>query len=44
VHTAQEALSQIAAKKPGSRVQLHLLRGSSELDATLAVTERPRSS
>jgi serine peptidase DegS len=44
VHSAQEALAQIAAKKPGSRVQLHLLRGRTELDANLAVTERPRTS
>jgi len=44
VHSAQETLAQIAAKKPGSRVLLHLLRGRSELDATLAVTERPQTS
>jgi len=43
IKSAQEALAQIAAKKPGSRVQLHLLRGRSELDATLAVTERPQT-
>jgi S1-C subfamily serine protease len=44
VHSAQEALAQIAAKKPGSHVRLHVLRGRSELDTTLAVTERPRAS
>jgi serine protease DegS len=44
VHSAQETLAQIAARKPGSRVQLELLRGSSNIEATLAVTERPRSS
>jgi S1-C subfamily serine protease len=44
VHSAQEALAQIAAKKPGSHVQLHVLRGRSEFDTTLAVTERPRAS
>ncbi|HXR18922.1 MAG TPA: trypsin-like peptidase domain-containing protein [Steroidobacteraceae bacterium] len=44
VHSAQEALAQIAAKKPGSHVQLHLLRGHTELDANLAVTERPQAS
>lgn len=44
VHSAQEALAQIAAKKPGSHVQLHVLRGRSELETTLAVTERPRAS
>ncbi|MGA2562526.1 MAG: trypsin-like peptidase domain-containing protein [Steroidobacteraceae bacterium] len=44
VHNAQETLAQIAARKPGSRVQLELLRGSGNVEATLAVTERPRSS
>lgn len=44
VHNAQETLAQIAARKPGSRVQVELLRGSSNIQATLAVTERPRSS
>ena len=44
VKSAQEALAQIAGKKPGSHVQLHLMRGRSELDATLAVTERPQTS
>jgi len=44
VHNAQDALAQIAAKKPGSRVRLHVLRGRSELDTTVAVTERPRAS
>jgi len=43
VHSAQEALAQIAARKPGSHVRLRLLRGRSELDANLAVTERPRT-
>jgi serine peptidase DegS len=43
VHNAQDALVQIAGKKPGSSVQLHLLRGHGELDLTLAVTERPSS-
>jgi serine protease DegS len=42
VRSAQDALAQIAAKKPGSQVQLHLLRGRSELDSTVAVTERPQ--
>jgi serine protease DegS len=41
VRTAQDTLSQIAAKAPGSTVTLQLLRGSSELTATLHVTERP---
>jgi serine protease DegS len=44
VHNAQETLAQIASRKPGSRVHLELLRGSSNVEATLAVTERPRSS
>jgi S1-C subfamily serine protease len=43
VRSAQDALAKIAAKKPGSHVQLHLLRGRSELDTTVAVTERPQS-
>jgi serine peptidase DegS len=42
VRSAQDTLAQIAAKKPGSHVQLHLLRGRSELDMTVAVTERPQ--
>jgi serine peptidase DegS len=44
VHNAQQTLAQIASRKPGSRVQLELLRGRSNIEATLAVTERPRSS
>jgi serine peptidase DegS len=44
VRNAQEALAQIAAKKPGSRVRLHVLRGRSEFETTVAVTERPRAS
>jgi serine protease DegS len=43
VHNAQDALSQIAARKPGSRVRLDLLRGHGSVEATLQVTERPRS-
>jgi serine peptidase DegS len=41
VRTAQDTLSQIAAKAPGSTVTLQLLRGRSALTATLRVTERP---
>jgi serine protease DegS len=44
VHNAQDALAQIAARKPGSRVRLELLRGPGNVQATLAVTERPRTS
>jgi serine protease DegS len=43
VHNAQDALVQIAGKKPGSSVHLHVLRGRGELDLTLGVTERPSS-
>jgi serine peptidase DegS len=43
VHSAQDTLVQIAGKKPGSSTHLHVLRGHSELDLTLAVTERPSS-
>lgn len=41
VHSAQDTLAQIASRKPGSHVRLHLLRGHSEIDVTLAVTEHP---
>jgi serine protease DegS len=44
VHNAQDALAQIAARKPGSHVHLDVLRGPTTIQATLAVTERPRSS
>lgn len=40
VRSAQDTLSQIAIKKPGSNVKLHLLRGHDELDTTVHVTER----
>jgi S1-C subfamily serine protease len=43
VRSAQDTLAQIAARKPGSRVRLHLLRGRGEIDVTVAVTERPRA-
>ena len=41
VRSARDTLSQIAAKKPGVNITLHLLRGHSELDAKVNVTERP---
>jgi serine protease DegS len=41
VRSARDTLSQIAAKKPGVNVTLHLLRGRSELDSKVNVTERP---
>jgi serine protease DegS len=44
VHNAQDALAQIAARKPGSHVHLDLVRGQNTIQTTLAVTERPRSS
>jgi serine protease DegS len=44
VHNAQDTLAQIAGRKPGSHVRLQLLRGHGNVEATLAVTERPRSS
>jgi serine protease DegS len=43
VHSAQDTLSQITTKKPGTNLRLHLLRGRSEVDATVHVTERPNS-
>jgi serine protease DegS len=41
VRSARDTLSQIAAKKPGVNITLHLLRGHSELDSKVNVTERP---
>jgi serine protease DegS len=41
VRSARDTLSQIAAKKPGVDIKLHLLRGHSELDSKVNVTERP---
>jgi serine protease DegS len=41
VRSARDTLSQIAAKKPGVNISLHLLRGRSELDSKVNVTERP---
>lgn len=43
VHSAQDALARIAAKKPGSRVRLRLLRGNAEVEITMDVTEGPRA-
>ena len=43
MHSAQDTLAQIAAKKPGADLQLHVLRGRTELDATVHVTERPNA-
>lgn len=41
VRTAQEALQQIAGKKPGSTLDLQLLRGREPLSVSLQVIERP---
>jgi serine protease DegS len=41
VRSARDTLSQIAAKKPGVNLTLHLLRGRGELDSKVIVTERP---
>ena len=41
VRSARDTLAQIAAKKPGVNITLHLLRGHSELDSKVNVTERP---
>jgi serine protease DegS len=41
VRSARDTLSQIAAKKPGVHITVHLLRGHGELDSKVNVTERP---
>jgi serine protease DegS len=41
VRSARDTLSQIAAKKPGVKISLHVLRGRTELDSRVNVTERP---
>jgi len=41
VRSARDTLSQIAAKKPGVNITVHLLRGRGELDSKVNVTERP---
>jgi serine protease DegS len=43
VRSAQDTLSQIAIKQPGVNLRLHVLRGHTELDAEVHVTERPNS-
>jgi serine protease DegS len=42
-HSAQETLEKIAIKKPGANLRLHVLRGRTELDTVVHVTERPNS-
>jgi len=41
VHSAQNTLEQIAIKKPGANLRLHLLRGKTETDVMVHVSERP---
>jgi serine protease DegS len=41
VHNAQDALQQVAGKRPGSTVTLRLLRGRQDMNASLNVIERP---
>jgi serine protease DegS len=43
VHSAQDTLAQIAQKKPGADLRLHVLRGRTEIDSTVHVTERPNA-
>jgi serine protease DegS len=43
VRSARDTLSQIAAKKPGASIMLHVLRGRAELESRVNVTERPSS-
>jgi len=43
VRSARDTLSQIAAKKPGASLSLHLLRGRNEVDTRVNVTERPNA-
>jgi S1-C subfamily serine protease len=42
VHSAQDTLSQIAIKKPGANLRLHVLRGRTDVDAAVHVGERPK--
>jgi serine protease DegS len=44
VRSAQDALVQVAGKKPGSTIAVKLLRGNQELDTSMRVLERPSSS
>jgi serine protease DegS len=43
VRNAQDTLSQIATRKPGVSLKLRVLRGRTELDTAVKVTERPIS-
>jgi serine protease DegS len=41
LHRAQDALAQLASRKPGTAVQLRLQRGQQQLEVVCRVTERP---
>jgi serine protease DegS len=41
VRSAQDALAQIATRKPGENLRLHVLRAGSGIDALVHVSERP---
>jgi serine protease DegS len=43
VHNAKDTLSWIATRKPGASLKLHVLRGHSETDVTVQVSERPNA-
>jgi serine protease DegS len=43
VHNARDTLLQIANKKPGANLRIHILRGRAELDVVIHVTERPNA-
>ncbi len=43
VTSAQDALGQIAAEKPGAKLAVHILRGRAELDVRTRVSEQPHS-
>jgi serine protease DegS len=43
VHNAQDALSQIATQKPGANLTLQIVRGNTQLDTRVHVTERPNA-
>jgi len=43
IHSAQEAITRIAALPPGSKLVIRGLRGRAKFEANVAVTERPRN-
>ena len=43
IHSAQEAITRIAALPPGSKLVIRGLRGRTNFEANVAVTERPRN-